>query len=163
VNTGVLSNTGVLLVKEKMMKSVKFLKDLQNQTGMNDTQLGKLLGITQGAVGHYKNERRVMDDETAGKIAFELGIDPMQVVAAACIDRAEKTGQKSIWEVFMSRMAAPTASALLALVAVNLFLTPQNAEASTGAALKPTGTAEEFILCKINDAHAIGVQSKIVR
>lgn len=58
-----------------------------------------------------------MDDETCLAVAIELGIDPMQVVGAACIDRAEKTGQHSLWENFSQRMAA-TASAILAGVVV---------------------------------------------
>ena len=111
------------------MKSLKYLEDLSKLTGMNSTQLAKKLGITQGAVSHYMTGRRIMDDETCLAVAMELGIDPMMVVGAACVDRAEKTGQRSLWENFlMSRMA--TAAALLMLVGVNLFLTSNEAKAA---------------------------------
>ena len=125
------------------MKSVKFLEQLQKKTGLNDTGLGKKLGVTQAAISQYKSGKRVMDDETCGKVAYELEIDPMLVVAAACIDRAEKTGQKSIWEVFMSRMAT-AASVLIAVVAVNLFLTPEKAEAAPLLGSQPVTQANNL-------------------
>ncbi|WP_070254904.1 helix-turn-helix domain-containing protein, partial [Janthinobacterium lividum] len=112
------------------MKSVKYLADLQAKLG-NPTQqqLAQILGITQGAVAHYVNGRRVMDDETCLAVAMALNIDPLLVVGAACIDRAEKTGQSSLWEVFMARTAATAASVLL-VAGVNLFLTPDSAQAA---------------------------------
>jgi transcriptional regulator with XRE-family HTH domain len=112
------------------MKSVKFLQKLQNEKGLNDAATARLLGLNHSAISHYKTGKRVMDDETCLAVALQLGIDPIQVVGAACIDRAEKTGQKSLWEVFMNR-AAMTAGAVLVASGVNLFLTPGNADAAT--------------------------------
>ncbi len=105
------------------MKSLKFLEDLSKLTGKNDRQIAILLGIQPSAVSQYRSGKRIMDDETCLAVAIELGVDPMMVVGAACVDRAEKTGQRSLWENFlMNRMAA--AAVLLLLVSVNLFLTP---------------------------------------
>ena len=105
------------------MKSLKYLQNLSEMTGKNDSELAKVLGITKQAVSNYKTGTRIMDDETCLAVAIELGVDPMMVVGAACVDRAEKTGQRSLWENFLvSRMAA--AAVLLLLVSVNLFLTP---------------------------------------
>lgn len=112
------------------MKSVKYLENLSKMTGLNDSDLAKALGLTKGAISNYKSGARVMDDEACYKVADMLGLDPVLVVAAAACDRAEKTGQRSVWETFwMSRTA--TAVALLGLVSVNLFLTPEKAEAHT--------------------------------
>jgi len=111
------------------LKSVKFLLELQKRLGLNDSALAQKLGLTQAAISHYKNEKRVMDDETCLAVAMALGVDPLQVVGAACIDRAAKTGQHSLWEVFMSRTAQAT-SAMLALVFVTLFLTVPDAQAA---------------------------------
>ena len=111
------------------MKSVKYLNDLSEMTGMNDSQLAKALSLSHAAISHYKTGRRIMDDETCLAVANLLSVDPILVVAAACIDRAEKTGQRSLWETFlMGRMAA--AAALLVVVSVNLFLTPERAAAA---------------------------------
>jgi transcriptional regulator with XRE-family HTH domain len=113
-----------------MMKSVKYLLRLQEEQGLNAAAAARLLGLTEAAVSHYRNGRRVMDDETCLAIAMHLNVNPMEIIGAACIDRAEKTGQKSLWEVFMSRTAATAAALALTTSAVTLFLTPGKAEAS---------------------------------
>ncbi|CAH0195779.1 hypothetical protein SRABI118_01613 [Massilia sp. Bi118] len=129
------------------MKSVKFLVELQNSRGLNDAATAKLLNLTAPAISQYKSGKRVMDDETCLAVALELGVDPLQIIGAACIDRAEKTGQKSLWEVFMARTAA-TAMGLLVASGVNLFLTPGNAEAASMRV--PHGVdCMEYRLCAI--------------
>jgi transcriptional regulator with XRE-family HTH domain len=127
------------------MKSVKFLLRLQAEKHLNDAAIARLLDLNHSAISHYKSGRRVMDDETCLAIALQLGIDPMQVIGAACIDRAEKTGQKSLWEVFMARTAA-AAAAVLMVSFVNLFLTPSNAEAATMRVPQSSGCME-YRLC----------------
>ena len=113
------------------MHSVKYLERLRQKMG-NPTNLevAEKLKVTQGAVSHYLTGRRIMDDETCLAVALQLEIDPMQVLGAAFLDRAEKTGQKSLWEVFMSRAAA-TAGAVLVASSVNVFLTPTPANAAS--------------------------------
>lgn len=130
------------------MKSVKFLEQLRQKLGNPPlVTLAERLNITPGAISHYTTGRRVMDDETCLAVALQLDIDPLQVIGAACIDRAEKTGQKSLWEVFMARTAA-TAAAVLMASGVNLFLTPGNAEAA--AMRVPHGVdCMEYRLCAI--------------
>lgn len=129
------------------MKSVKFLQRLMEEKGLNAAGAARLLNLTEAAISHYKTGRRVMDDETCLAIAMHLQLDPMQVIGAACIDRAEKTGQKSLWEVFMARTAA-TAAAVLMASGVNLLLTPGNAEAATMRV--PQGAHSlEYRLCAI--------------
>ncbi|HTD06231.1 helix-turn-helix transcriptional regulator [Undibacterium sp.] len=118
------------------MKSVKFLEKLQSEQQINITEMAKLLHITQPAMSNILAGRRIMENETCIAVAIALKIDPMKIIMAADMDRAEKTGQKSLWEVFMTRMAA-TASALLFAVSVNLFLTPTPADAAT-----PRATSE---------------------
>ena len=131
------------------MKSAKFLNDLMKAESLkNDAELARFLEWPTSKISQYRTGKRFMDNEACLTIAMKLGIDPMKIIMAADIDRAERAGQHSLWEVFMSRMAAPTASALLALVAVNLFLTPQNAEASTGAALQTVEMAHSLSYVK---------------
>jgi len=129
------------------MKSVKFLTDLQARKSVNDSQLAKLLGVTQAAVSHYKSGRRIMDDEACLAVALQLEVDPMQVLGAAFLDRAEKTGQKSLWEVFMSRTAM-TAGAVLVASGVNLFLTTPPANAAT-MRVPTTSDSNFYRLCEI--------------
>nr|WP_315393969.1 helix-turn-helix transcriptional regulator [uncultured Duganella sp.] len=127
------------------MKSVKYLLDLQNQTGSNDAALARLLDLSGPAVSHYKTGRRIMDDETCLKIAMQLNIDPLHVVGAACIDRAEKEGKPTLWSVFMERAAATAAIAVLA-TSVNLFLTPKDANARTYSPLAKQGISCLYIM-----------------
>lgn len=113
------------------MKSVKYI-DMALQKGghKNDFALSKKLGWGSGQISNYRSGQRVMDDEACLALALELNIDPLEIIGAACVDRAEKSGKKSLWEVFMSRTAAATATVLVAS-GVNLFLTHGNAEAHT--------------------------------
>lgn len=128
------------------MKSVKYLEMLKERVGKaTNDDLAKLLGISTGAVSHYFTGRRVMDDETCLAVAMQLNVDPMLVVGAACIDRAEKAGQPSLWTVFMERAAATAATVVLA-TGVNLFLTADNAEASTYGAGCTTASSYLYIM-----------------
>ncbi len=115
------------------MKSVKYLDRVLQEKGFkNDFTLSKHLGWSSGAISMYRTGKRVMDDEACLAVALELNINPMEIVGAACMDRAEKTGQKSLWEVFMSRTAQATAASVLASLTVTLFLTlPQPVQAKT--------------------------------
>lgn len=136
------------------MHSVKYLERLRQKMGdPTNAEVAEKLKVTQGAVSHYLTGRRIMDDETCLAVALQLEIDPMQVLGAAFLDRAEKTGQKSLWEVFMSRTAA-TAGAVLLASGVNVFLTPMPANAaSMRVSEAPVSTSyrlcEGLVLCGV--------------
>lgn len=113
------------------MKSAKFLDDIKIANGLRtDKELAEIFKVTKAAISQYKSGTRIMDNEMCLAVALTLGIDPLKVIMAADIDRAERSGQHSLWEVFSQRMAAPVTSALLVGV-VTLFLTPQNADAAS--------------------------------
>lgn len=117
------------------MKSAKFLEDLKKAKGIHaDKDLAALLGVTKAAVSQYKSGARVMDNEMCLAVAMQLDIDPMRVIMAADIDRAERAGQHSLWEVFTKRMAAPATVVLTACV--TSFVTPGNAEAASRLPLR---------------------------
>ena len=131
------------------MKSVKYLNDVKEKHGLkNDRQLAAHLDMTSGTISQYMNGKRVMDDETCIAVALALNIHPMEIIGAACIDRAEKSGQKSLWEVFMTRTAATAASVLLAS-SVNLFLTPGQAEAAQVKAPLSADNAQSLYYVKL--------------
>lgn len=132
------------------MKSVKYLLELQKKTGLNDTALAELLEVSQAAISQYKHGKRVMDENTVGFVAVHLNLtehQAMQLIAAANYDRTEKTGKKSAWEVFMNRGAAVAASVLMA-TSVNLFLTPDSANAANMRV--PEGSNySQYSLCEV--------------
>jgi transcriptional regulator with XRE-family HTH domain len=88
-----------------MMKSTKFLADLSEMTGKSDRQLALQLNVTHSSISQYRSGKRIMDNEACIAVALALGIDPMKVIMAADMDRAERSGQQSLWEVFTQRMA----------------------------------------------------------
>ncbi|MBC3917115.1 hypothetical protein H8L32_06480 [Undibacterium sp. CY18W] len=112
------------------MRTSKYLDEVMKQKGFKrDKELAEWLEITAAAVAQYRSGARTMDNEKCVRIALELNIDPLKVIMASDMDKAERAGQHSIWEVFMTRMAA-TASALLLTLTVNLFVTAEKAEAA---------------------------------
>ncbi|MFJ1258842.1 helix-turn-helix domain-containing protein [Cupriavidus sp. CuC1] len=116
------------------MRSAKYLDAVIERHGLkNDKALAEYLGLVHSAVSHYRTGRRVMDNETCLRIAQALEMEnPLLVIMAADMDRAERAGQHSLWEVFSRRMtnaAAPATLAALVAVVTN-FMTPTPAQAA---------------------------------
>jgi hypothetical protein len=112
------------------MKSLKYLDALIKEKGFkNDRQLALHLGWSSGIMTMYRQGKRVMSEEQCLQIARELGMEnPLPIIAAAGIDRAEKTGQKSLWEVFTKATSlSPLAVALLVGVTSIVTSSPANA------------------------------------
>lgn len=113
------------------MKSAEYLDQVKTKLNLHtDKDLAEHFKVTKAAISQYKSGARIMENEMCLAVALELDIDPMRVIMAADMDRANRSGQHSLWTVFSQRMAATAASALL-VAGVTLFLTPQNANAST--------------------------------
>ena len=116
------------------MRVEKFLDAVIERHGLkNDTALADLLGINKSAVSHYRTGRRTMDNEECLRLAQLLEMDnPMPIIMAADMDRAERQGQRSLWEVFSPRMAHSGLMAILIalLASVTNFVTPSPAEAA---------------------------------
>lgn len=126
------------------MKSLKYLDAVMQKHGFTaDKELASLLGVTPSAISQYRTGKRVMDDEQCLRVAQELGMEnPLPVIAAAGIDRAEKTGQKSLWEVFTKATSlSPLAVALM--VGVTSIVTPSPAQAAPDL-IRPVN---ESVLC----------------
>ena len=128
------------------MQSVKYLEAVKTRYNIKtDAGLAEKIGVGKSAVSHYMKGARVMDEETCLAVALALEVNPMEVMMAAGIDRAEKAGQKSLWTVFSQRMAATAATVAMAS-AVTLFLTPQNAEARTYSPASAQNSYQIYIM-----------------
>jgi len=126
------------------MKSLKYLEMVRTKFNLKtDVALAAKIGITKSAVGNYSKGIRVMDEETCLAVAMALEINPLEVMMAAGIDRSEKTGQKSLWQVFSQRTAQAASVALVGIV--TLFVTPTHSEAAPVLKNEPV----VFILCQI--------------
>ena len=142
------------------MRIEKYLDEvMKSKDFTQDKELAKWLRVTPPAISQYRKGVRTMDNEKCVLVALELGIDPLKVIMATDLDKAERAGQSSLWEVF-SRRTATTVSALL-FVLVNLFLTPQNAEAAQTLALSSIEQAHSLYYVKlVSKLHAVWARLK---
>lgn len=112
------------------MKSTKYLDLLIEKRHLkNDVALAEMLDVGKSTISNYRKGIRVMENEMCLKVAMALDIDPLHVIMAADIDRAEKAGQRSLWESFTRKAAAFAGVAVMAS-SVNLFVTPTDAQAT---------------------------------
>lgn len=127
-----MNNINVTLVCQEgdVMRTAKYLDDVMNKRGLKrDKELAEWLEVTGAAIAQYRSGARTMDNEKCVKIALELSIDPLKIIMASDLDKAERSGQKSLWEVFTMRTAKGISAVLCLLFAVTLFLTPSTGEA----------------------------------
>lgn len=112
------------------MRSARYLDQLRQAKGFtNDTELAEFLGVKQNTISQYRHAKGFMSNEVCLKVAAGLDMDsPLPVIMAADMDRAEKTGQQSLWEVFLPRMAGVSAALFLGIV--TNFVTPSPAHAA---------------------------------
>ncbi|MBN3829763.1 Cro/Cl family transcriptional regulator [Burkholderia sp. Ac-20384] len=116
------------------MRSVKYLDQLMEKRNLkNDLALAKSMGWPSSRMSQYRTGKRVMENETCLMVALALEMDnPLPIIMAADADRAERLGQRSLWEVFSPRMAG--ISATLALGFVTNFVNPSPAQAAYSTA-----------------------------
>ncbi|MGO4414355.1 helix-turn-helix domain-containing protein [Cupriavidus sp. KB_39] len=132
------------------MKLDSYLNALIAKQGLkNDRALADYLGVGNNTISQWRNGVRSPDNEMCLRLAIELNEDPMRIMMAAGMDRAERTGQRSLWEVFSKRMhghAAPASLAVLAALvggSVTKFVTSPALQASTDAIL----WVKDCVLC----------------
>ncbi|MCA8308872.1 Cro/Cl family transcriptional regulator [Burkholderia sp. AU28942] len=113
------------------MRSVKYLDQLIEKRGLkNDLALAKSMGWPSSRMSQYRTGKRVMENETCLQVALALELDnPLPIIMAADADRAERLGQRSLWEVFSPRIAGISAALLLSIV--TNFVTPSPAQAAS--------------------------------
>jgi len=144
------------------MRIGNYLDEVMRKKGMRrDKELAAWLEVTPASICNYRNGTRSIDNEMCLKIALELEIDPMTVIMAADMDRAERSGQRSLWEVFsMKGATAKLASNMMAgFVAVNLFLTPNPEKANSpyeNAQVEKASISPAINYAKLKHIHLIG-------
>ena len=74
--------------------------------GASDYRLAKLLGVTKGAISAHRCRGVGLSDELALKVAAELSLDPVFVLACAHAERAKQPEIRAIWERVAVRVAA---------------------------------------------------------
>ncbi|MCS6426672.1 helix-turn-helix domain-containing protein [Burkholderia thailandensis] len=112
------------------MKSIQYLDKLrETQALKTDTALAEFLGLKQNTISQYRHGKAFMSNDVCLKVAAGLGMgNPLLIIMAADMDRAEKAGQQSLWEIFLPKMAG--LSAALAIGVFTNFVTPSPAQAA---------------------------------
>ena len=85
-----------------MNKTLDYIDQLAALKGWEtDYQIAKGLGIKTPTMTRYRRHGGTLDNDTAWKVAEGLGIDAMEIIAAAEIERAERadnTEKAAVWK-----------------------------------------------------------------
>lgn len=120
-----------------MKTTNEFLDAVKVRHGLeSDYALAKALGVGTSVIGNYRVGRSHLNNTMAAKVAELLALDPLEVIAAAEIERAERAKDEKA-KGFWMRYAA----ALLMVVGVSA--PPSPAEASTAQPV------QQSVLCQI--------------
>jgi len=95
----------------------------------SDYQLAKFLGESPTRLSNYRTRGSAFDDEMAVKVADVLGIDPMEVIIAANLQRAKRPEQKEFWQRVGQRFSALLLTVSIGLISFSVT-TPQPVQAA---------------------------------
>lgn len=108
-----------------MRQSIEYLQDAIEKLGVeNDTQAAAALKVTKQALSHYRTGIRIMDDFTCIMVAKTLGIDGMEVIAAAQMEREKNEERREVWADFRKKFGVKAGIAGLAAVLTMGSLAP---------------------------------------
>jgi transcriptional regulator with XRE-family HTH domain len=109
-----------------------YLDQLATAKGIkSDYAIAKKLGISKQAVSNYRNRKASFDAYIAAKVAEELQIPEIEVIAAASAERAAKkkrSAEAKYWENLWNRVRSGT-QALAVILAVVFAWQPIDASA----------------------------------
>jgi len=103
--------------KEKGMKlSTDYLIEALEKLGkMPDGKKAEALKISPQALSGYKSGDRIMDDFACIMVANQLGIDPLEVIAAANMEREKTQARRDFWADFRKKIGALAVAGLVIL------------------------------------------------
>ncbi|MBM2883865.1 hypothetical protein JFK97_05635 [Chromobacterium phragmitis] len=115
-----------------MKQSIEYLQDAIEKLGVeSDTKAAEALKISKQAICSYRSGERIMDDFTCIMVAKTLGIDGMEVIAAAQMEREKSEERREIWADFRKKFGVKMGIAGLAVAMTIGSLTPTKASAQT--------------------------------
>lgn len=89
-----------------MKTTLQYIDAIKLRHGIeSDYAVAKLLGVTRGAVSSYRVGRTFFDDLTALRAAELLGLNPLEVIAAANAERAKSDDARRTWTGVWDRLA----------------------------------------------------------
>ncbi|MBX9346654.1 hypothetical protein K5M36_06080 [Chromobacterium vaccinii] len=114
-----------------MRQSVEYLRDAIEKLGVeNHTKAATELKISKAALSMYLSGDRIMEDFACIMVAKILGIDGMEVIAAAQMEREKNEERREIWADFRKKFGVKAGIAGLAAALTLGSLAPSKANAS---------------------------------
>ncbi|MBD1410261.1 DUF3693 domain-containing protein [Burkholderia contaminans] len=89
-----------------MKTTAQWLDALKERLGLpSDYAVAKALGVTRGAVSHYRTGRSAFDDVTAVRAAELLGMDPAVMLASVQYERAKNEDVREAWASLLEKFS----------------------------------------------------------
>lgn len=112
------------------MKPIRFYLDEAETRGIakNDTELGKMLGVSRSAVCEWRKGRSAPNEDQAAALAALLG--KPEVMAECMAARTRRPETRAMWERAAKTLSMATALSMVAGVLVLLTAPGNNAHAS---------------------------------
>lgn len=102
-----------------MKSTLEYLEEAKNAKGIkSDNAFALSIGITRSSISNLKNNRNVMDDFTCIQIAGILGVNPMEIIAAANYEREKVGERKDFWLNFLQQYTRSTAAGVVLLASI---------------------------------------------
>ncbi|MFM0364236.1 hypothetical protein [Paraburkholderia sediminicola] len=97
----------------------------------SDYATAKALGVTRAAVSRYRLLQSFPDELICAKIADILGIEPIEVIAAAQYERSKDEHARQLWESIWGKVVGAIAPSLI-VCAVGASVVPSTKAAESG-------------------------------
>ncbi|UDM17784.1 hypothetical protein [Vogesella sp. XCS3] len=99
-----------------MKLTVDYLQEALEMLGdMPDAKKAEALKISKQALSGYKSGRNVMDDYACIMVANKLNLDPLEIIAAANMEREKSFEKKEFWADFRKKIGALAVAGLMVL------------------------------------------------
>ena len=109
-----------------MKLSTDYLIEALEKLGdMPEGKKAETLKIHRNTLISYKNGERIMDDFACIMVANQLGIDPLEVIAAANMEREKTQERREFWADFRRKIGAMAVAGLMVLT---MLMNPVNTE-----------------------------------
>jgi transcriptional regulator with XRE-family HTH domain len=114
------------------MKSVSdYLDAVKKRLDLpSDYAAAKALGVTPSAISKYRLGRASFDDLTCLRVAEILGIDEIEVIAAANAQRANDPRIRRVWENVWGKATGAAVTALITVSTLGLAAAPSPARSA---------------------------------
>ena len=99
-----------------MKLSTDYLIEALEKLGeMPDARKYERLKLHKNTVNQYKRGERIMDDFACIMVANELGIDPLEIIAAANMEREKTQERRDFWADFRKKIGSLAVAGLVVL------------------------------------------------